>query len=101
MPKCLPKRIHCLALAGTVLLALGGAARAEETQSFQSLFDSIARNRDCSRKELRDYTLFICPDAMTFWYFTTMSNPAYPGVVKRSFIRSAGTIRIEDKGTSY
>jgi hypothetical protein len=92
-----------LTLAPLLLCAplLMSAATAEDPSSYQSLWNEVASDPDCTPSQYPDTTLFTCETKMTLWYFTKANHPANPGVIERKLHQDKDGISVHEDGWSF
>jgi hypothetical protein len=56
---------------------------AEDSPTFQRLWQSASQNPDCKPAEYPDFFPVTCEKQLTLWYFTKPNHPAHPAVIKR------------------
>jgi hypothetical protein len=82
-------------------LLVMSAAIAEDTPTYESLWNAVASDSDCAPTQYPDLTLFTCEKKMTLWYFTKANHPANPGVIERKLEKDKDGISVHEQGWSF
>jgi hypothetical protein len=84
-----------------VSAVVGGAAKAAENETYESLLNSVIQAKDCTRRDDVDLMIFSCEKTQSLWYFTKPGHPAHPGVVRKTVEEEAGTVSVRERGWSF
>lgn len=93
-------RIRRLALL-FVAFMLPGCAAPEDAPSFAALWAKATQKDGCVPQNHHDFIIGVCPDKLTFWYFTKPNHPAHPGVIRREFTQGADGWYAHEDGWSF
>ena len=97
-------RVKQLHFFGALFLAVQLAARpavAEDAPSYNGLWIEATKTEGCTPKDFPDFIMGVCPDKLTFWYFTKPNHPAHPGVIKRQLVQKSDGWHMGEHGSSF
>ncbi len=84
-----------------VALIVCGCAAPEDAPTFAGLWAKATQIDGCVPQNHPDFIMGVCPDQLTFWYFTKPNHPAHPGVIRRKFIQGADGWYAHEDGWSF
>jgi hypothetical protein len=95
------KYLCSLGLALTLALLIASPAGASDPPSYAGLWAEAITNERCAPREFTDFFMGVCPDRLTFSYFTKPNHPAHPGVIRRWPTQVGDSWVMQEEGWSF